>query len=628
MRLLDLAGADKGPGPAELGQFLLAQGWDQVSISAVVGAAKRLQDDVSRARRRDRELAALFSSARELAELRDVDQLVARLVERGHDLVGTDLTYLSEFDAETGRLHVRATQGVVSPAFRGLTVPPGIGLAALVARTRTAHWTANYAEMLDVDHERTIDSAVASEGIVALVGVPLIAGSDVLGVLFAGNRFEYVFTPDEVALLTAFADNVSVVLQTARLLADARRAAEERSVAYAALSEHVAAMERAGQVHERLTAAVLHSGTADDVARTLSAALSREVVIVDESLEVLASTGSADRPVQLPPDVTDALAEGRRTGRMSTVAAADGTPRFVAAVVASGTLLGGVLLGPGGIALGAVEQRTVERAAQITALLRLQHEAVARAENQVRGELLADLVEGEPNRGAHIRQRLRARGLSPEGLGTLTIVALEPRLRERQLARLHAATDLITIAGEIDSTLVALSSARSALEAAALVSGIIEPSCRSQALVVSTEPAAQPYQLPRRYRQARDALRVLQALGTTHGTYSAAQLEPYTAMFGPNPEGALRFIDDTIGPLLSWDRDRHADLVRTVAAYLDKGASPARAARHLTVHTNTVLQRLERVDALLGPQWRAPEQLFRVHVALRLHLVAQLDAQS
>jgi len=69
------------------------------SAAAQAAEVRRRVDEaraeVSRWRRRDQQLSALFSSARELAELRDVGPLLDRLVQRAHDLVGSDVMYLS-----------------------------------------------------------------------------------------------------------------------------------------------------------------------------------------------------------------------------------------------------------------------------------------------------------------------------------------------------------------------------------------------------------------------------------------------------------------------------------------------------------------------------------------------------
>jgi DNA-binding PucR family transcriptional regulator len=77
-------------------------------------------------------------------------------------------------------------------------------------------------------------------------------------------------------------------------------------------------------------------------------------------------------------------------------------------------------------------------------------------------------------------------------------------------------------------------------------------------------------------------------------------------------------ISHLLGPVLTYDRDRGTDLKGTLEAYFDAGQSPTRAATALHIHPNTVQQRLDRITALLGPDWQQPEQALDVQVALRL----------
>jgi DNA-binding PucR family transcriptional regulator len=57
-----------------------------------------------------------------------------------------------------------------------------------------------------------------------------------------------------------------------------------------------------------------------------------------------------------------------------------------------------------------------------------------------------------------------------------------------------------------------------------------------------------------------------------------------------------------------------------VEAYFACGQSPPEAARQLQVHVNTVYQRLDRVDRVLGgPGWRDPQGALEIQMALQLH---------
>ncbi len=317
---------------------------DDALVSRVVDLASR----ISRLRRRDGELSALISSAREPVEVRDVQELLQALVDRANDLMGTDITYLSEYDRATDELFVRASRGAVSPNLRHLRVPAGIGLASKVVHTRSAQWTADYDRETSFPRVGEIDAAIHAEQLRSVLGVPMIAGNDVLGVLFAADRSVRNFGGDEVALLSAFADHAAVVLQTARLFDSVRGAADEAKTAHARAERHLVAMERAAAVHEELTRLVLGGQGASEVADALGRSLKRPVAVADRDRRQVAATSEVaaswwGRHDELLRPVQTAIDASRQSGRCVDVPAPG--PATVVAVVTGTKLLGVVLVG-------------------------------------------------------------------------------------------------------------------------------------------------------------------------------------------------------------------------------------------------------------------------------------------
>jgi hypothetical protein len=584
----------------------------------------RARSTVARLRRRDHELSALFSSARELVELQDVDVLLRRLVQRAHDLVGTDITYLAEFDDTNGELYIRAAMGSVTPAFHEVRVPPGKGLATKVAQTRSAHWCTRYMDDTDLDHDDGVDAAIAGEGIVSMAGVPMLVGDRTVGVLVAANRSAKSFSTEEIVLLAAFADHAAVVLQNARLLDRARTSAADAEAAYAELTGYIAAMERASALHSELTAAVLRGGSAEEVASILGGALHRSVLIVDRHGAPIATSAGADElpsAEPLPAPVLAAIDESRRTGRVVEV---PDEPRAasVVAVVAGESLLGAVLVEGREPALEAMDRRSVERAAQIVALLTLRQEAVTDAEERVRGELVSDVLGADSVYRRELLLRARSRGVRIAELRTPVVVVVAP---EHRRAALRAANDVApgVLAGEHTGTLTVLLPTEPPLDAATAVRDRIRQVVPGPVLVVAG-PAGVPDTLHERFDLARRCSRLLIALERTDVATCTAGFAPYLAMFGTGREDLGIYIRHTIGAVLDWDRERNTELLPTLLGFVDANASPTRTARNLGLHTNTVLQRLERITALLGPGWREPEPLFRVGVAVRLQRLAAL----
>ena len=87
VKLFEAALAEHGDREAENRALLSDLELSETETARVADRVRQLRASSERWRRRGQELAALFSSARELAQVRDVNQLLERLVERAHDLV-------------------------------------------------------------------------------------------------------------------------------------------------------------------------------------------------------------------------------------------------------------------------------------------------------------------------------------------------------------------------------------------------------------------------------------------------------------------------------------------------------------------------------------------------------------
>jgi GAF domain-containing protein len=188
-----------------------------------VGTAIRVREEFDNKRKRERELSALYETARDLSSLRDTDHVLRAIVRRARQLVGTDIAYLSAADDERGDFYVRATEGVVSQDFGQIRVARNIGICGNVAATRTPFYSSNYSRDLTFDHEADIDVSIRGEGIVSILGIPLEVESKVIGVLFVGDRYERAYAPQEMAVLSSLGTFAALAIENARLLEEARR---------------------------------------------------------------------------------------------------------------------------------------------------------------------------------------------------------------------------------------------------------------------------------------------------------------------------------------------------------------------------------------------------------------------
>lgn len=595
----------------------------------LVGSFSDLSATLTRWKQKDRERSALLESASELIRVRDTKNLLEKLVDRARTLIGCDIAYLSQYYPDTDELRVQAVRGAISAKLKELRVPPGIGLAGRVVHDRAAHWTSDY-DVTQLPHERRVDSAVQAEHMESLLGVPMVVDDEVLGALFAANRYSHDFSADEIALLTALADHASVVLKTARLMGDLAEAARVSAQAEESAAAQANTLRRLVEVEEHLTQLVLQGKGVAAVTDAISDLLDANVLLVEstrlESSDTARNLGSpltedifADTDIDRT-DLIIALGESRRTGRSAEVA---GESTLLAASVASHRRQHSGLFVRFRSEPADGDANIVAQAAQSLALIRMNEQARADADNRARGELAVDLI-ANTRRLEELEARALSNDIDLTGPWQLTAVRVEPDDVAYVRSRLTRVEPRVLLTQRSPGLTVLIPSSvrreRPDLDDVIAASGALTGTMT----VVSWSDVHRA-----ELREAEDELwscvRILDALGLDDGIHEIEDFAPYTAMFGSAPEQVERFVERMIGPLRHWDLRHSAELVDTLRSYFESGSSVSRTATARSIHVNTAKQRLERIDTILGTGWRAPERAFRLQVALRLAKLASDD---
>ncbi|EFL42783.1 helix-turn-helix domain-containing protein [Streptomyces griseoflavus] len=598
-----------------------AEGLPAERIAALQQAkalALRVRAELEGRRRREAELSALFETAHDLAGLRDLDAVLQAIVQRARSLLGTDVAYLSLNDPARGDTYMRVTEGSVAARFQQLRLGMGEGLGGLVAQTARPYVTDDYFRDDRFRHTRSIDTGVQDEGLVAIVGVPLMLGHHVIGVLFAADRRARVFEREQIALLGSFAALAAAAIDTANLLAETRSALAGLEGANEIIRDRSAVIERASDVHDRLAELVLRGGGTHDVAAAVSEVLDGTV----EFTEAAAAPAGA---------LESSRAEGHAVRHRDD---------WIAAVTAGGELLGALVL-RGHPGLDPVDQRTLERAAMVTSLLLLARRSAAEAEHRVRGELLDDLLDARDtrllrDRAARLRADLDAThavlAASLEG-GADDADQEADACRRLWAAASHLAATRQGLAAARDGgavLLLPLAPGDTATELARRTARDLGTAVHEPVTVGASAPVghltARSDTVASAYAEARRCLEALRLLGRP-GDGSAAEDFGFLGLLLAGERDIEGFVDRTIGQVVAYDERRGTELLRTLDAYFACGMSPARTKDELHVHVNTVAQRLERVGRLLGEDWQSPARSLEIQLALRLHRLSAVTAR-
>ena len=614
----------------ELAERARSGGLNDEQVTERLVTARTLRRLLDRYKSRANELSALFDTAGDLSSVRDLEMVLQAIARRARHLLGTDVAYLMLLDNVEGDAYMRVTAGTVTSGFAGIRLALGAGLGGLVAQTGSPHWTANYLE--DKRYSHDIDAVVEDESLLAILGVPLKVAGRVIGVLFAADRTARSFGRDEISLLSSLAAHAAIAIENAAHFEEAQSALARLAEAMTTIAQHNEALERAALMHERLTKFVLADRSHPEIARTLAASFGGGLFIFDSSGRVLASHaadlglpwdqirdgGSVDADAHAQSEVSLLLAEAGRTRRP-----ARGRVRGVdcsAVPVLAGTRNFGWLVHVGP-ALTEADLRAFERAATVTALLQLNAHIRDDAENRVRGELLTELLTSPVHDvDAFVR---RAALVDVDLEGSVTVAVLLPA-EEAALSRVRIEATAIArsekgLLGFLPGRVVLLLPRTDAAALATSLPARLAERGFSRFTIGVAGPAKKLDDVAMYEAEAARCAKTLLLLRREGEGATARQLGAFGLLLaGAHLEHVQTFADALLAPIDRYDNERGTSLVETLGVYFASNCSVVKAAAALFVHSNTLYQRLERVDQLLGADWREPDHALEIQLALRL----------
>lgn len=573
---------------------------------------------LARHTRREAELEELNQAAQDLTRIRDVEHALRTVTERTKRLLECDVAYLSAGVEGEEYFAVRAWSGTLSPSFLGTRVSVGKGVGGAVAATRQPVQVEDYAQAPEIEHNDYLDEHVSGEGIRTLLGVPLEIDGRLLGVLFAGRRTTQLFDDSEIVLVSSLAAHAAVALDNAQLFESQASTMRELQHSTSLLKAQHEAVETSTAVHEQLTQVLLRGEGVSPIVAIVGDALRVEITMVDEAGVVITQHGQNPPKPPFTQTVRTALDQSRKTGRSVSAAGPDGRHWYVDTAAAGSTFLGSVLLTTTH-QLTDIEVRTFERATQTISVSRLADAAMAEAETRASSEVVRRIIDPSRSSPEELDRVARRHQLSA---GPLT-VTVSDTAEGRSAAQLSAAVALCSEGGGLaamyEDLLVTIQPGEPSAVADVLWQRLRHAS-GSAATVASAGPAKSPLDLRHLHREAVQCLKLMHQLGRTSTWGSTAEFGIYSMLFTEGATAGLdHFVDTQIGALLEYDSKHGANLVATATAYLEASSSPSATATRLSIHANTVSQRIARIDRMLGADWRQSPRQLDLHTALRLH---------
>ncbi|MBS1694206.1 MAG: GAF domain-containing protein [Actinobacteria bacterium] len=570
-------------------------------------------EDAARGAARHDQYRELLDVVADIAAVEDPVRLANQVAEQARRLIHADVTYLWLSAPQRDDAHLGATSGGMSAQLRDIRIPAKLAMAGRIIETGLPLVVSQYLDDDSFIHYAEMDRVMENERIIAAAGVPLVSGTRTIGALVAANRDSRSYSLADVELLRILASHAAIALERAAVADERSRQLAELRVENRELARRNA---EASDLHNRFARVTLTGGQIDELVNEIRTIVGGEVAVFDEDGRMLAEAGGFAATNSVG-DLVRAAANARSTQLDRQIAA-------VPVVTALG--LHGVLCLCSAEELQHSDIQVIERGAVTAALLLLRAEAEARAAGFRRDDFVYDLVTGS-DAPAHLMHR--AAQLKVDLRSPYTIHLVRAELQDRRLAQVanEAARGRGGLAGHVQrpqpgeqSPLVVLLPGLDPRDNSMKLAEAIKRAAHVEVSVAGAGPLREVADVGRCFDEASACSEAMLRLGgyTLSGTLE--ELGFLGLVLGKDRD-TRTFVDTMLAPVIDYDSEHQTDLLRTLDALLSTDGGPTAASQLLHVHVSTVKQRMQRLQRLLGEDWRSVDRSFELRLALKLHRI-------
>jgi hypothetical protein len=608
-------------------EALAAAGADSADSVELVRMAMSVRNRLDLWEQRERGMLTVIDSARDLSSRLDLRELLRAIVSRARNMLGSQVAWLSTYDAELAAFHVLATDGALSEGTGGMVADRGFGIVSVVLATRLPFSTPDYLHDTRFPHDPRLDATFRDEGIAAVVGVPMLWEDEVIGLLFVADRYHRTHGAQNISILSTLATHAAVAIKNARAFEQARAAVQSAEAARAALERHSRQVQAAAEAHEQLTSLLARGASLASLCEAVAGLMEGSLLVLDEAAQVIArasasgyAAGGADTYAPHAADssaLAAAIGRSRQLGRSVVAWEADGETCRVSAVIGGDDMLGAVLLFRRG-ELDETSVRTFERSTSIVGIVLLSRERMEASKVRDLSTLLRGLVSPRQDDLSLLCERAARFGLDLSQPSSLMLIDVGPQAAYAA-RRLRAANALgHAIVDEIDGALAVLCPTSLAEDLRRSAQTWVRGDFGAAFRGILSRPLSGPPEIPAVYVSLRRALSILERIGVQGHIVGQNEIALYATLFESHDQASLAaFLESTIGALTAHDDRRGSDLAATLLVYFDCNQNAKLAAQRLDIHVNTMRQRLSTIEDLVG-YWGQATRALELHIALRL----------
>lgn len=584
-------------------------------------------------------LSALLEVATKLLAAHEIEEVFLAVANASLEVLHAEIAGVLLTDSAGEALDMRCAVGHRTVETAHLRAHRGQGLAGKVLATGQPQRVDDY--VTDVSISKDFLSVASREGTQSALCAPMAAQGRTIGAVCVWRRRRSVFTSDDVRVMSALADLAAIAVQNTRLREAEQRSGIALQEAHRELEERHRDTEYALRVHRELTRSAAEEEDLHSVIRAVASLTGGSAVLVGQDfLPVAGDTGKVEQRL-VRRLAKEMVSPGHAGGTRVLPPMDSGSTWTVAAPVRMAEAPLGLLCLNLDSAPRPVDEVVAAQAATVCALLLAREQSALTTMRRLQSEFVWDLLEGRiPDhtealvRARHLRHdfSLPARVLlvqlqgmdalsRSEGWGPEELEGARGRATQLLADRVTEKVGVLPVVAHRADLLAALlprpeedppAGARQLGEAVAprwLIDGV------PQRVGISA-PVHTVDGFPASLRQARFSL---SACTEEHPAVVFEELGVLQFLLAPAGRGdLLAFAEQTLGPLIQYDRERGTDLLGSLECYLASDCRLKPAAERAFVHHKTMRYRLRRVEELAGLCLDRQEDRFNAQLALTI----------
>ena len=423
-------------------------------------------------------------------------------------------------------------------------------------------------------------------------------------------------------------------------------------------------MEQTLAIHEEITRTALSSGGLRGITETLVGLIGNPVLVTDSDWNLLSWQDCPENPLPLsqyintakksrpfPQSFTDSLPDNLRhykkpVSRLCPLEDGHSCTCRILPIAAHNYIYGYLVVWETVHPLTELDYVALEQAAVVAALERIRAKEVEQTKLRARKDFFDDLLSGNIESLNAVRSLAALNGLDPERRYRCLLVhcqAGDSKAPEEPLGDLRQKAErcLALIAQAADEQQFKLTLVPRGTRVAALVE-LGDPSEQedtrvralawrvvdllrqrnpdSQVLVVVGKTVSSLTDIHSSFQTTLRGIHISRATGLVNTVIFTDDFAVYQLLSeNVDPNALRRFCENSIGPLIQFDRENGTQLLQTLDKYYKNACNISDAAKDLYIHRNTYIYRMEKIKSLLNVDLRNAQKMLELQLALLIY---------